>query len=325
MKLSNKLINQFYSWFAEVTIEKEERKSLEAEIKGKVGVGAPLLSFFIQFMAIVTGRIKTSTESKKTIRQRLDPRISQLIENTNLLIIDARAKLKKMGYKNLVIIIDNLDKVTLRMIDEECSTHDLLFIEHGELLSSLDCHSVFTIPISMCYSPKVTLLKSIFDEPYMVPMIKIFDPKKNNPYYKGLRTLKDIIRKRIDIKKAFAANVVNFLCQSCGGHVRDLMFLIRSACDYVDYIPITMDASRQAVRKLSNGYQRSIPYHHWPLLAEVHLSHEIINEPECQTMLYNLSVLEYMDGSPWYDVHPAILQLKDFKRELNEQKRRKER
>ena len=114
VKLDDKLLKQFYNWFAEVTIEKEERKYLEAEIKSKVGVRAPLLSFFIQFMATVIGRIKTSTESKKTIRQRLDPRISQLIENTNYFIMDARIKLKKKGYNDLVIIIDNLDRLTLK-------------------------------------------------------------------------------------------------------------------------------------------------------------------------------------------------------------------
>ena len=327
VRLNATLLNQLSSWFAEVTIEEEERKNVEAEVRAKVGVGAPVLSIFIQFMATVMGRIKTGIESKKTIRQRLDPRITDLIDNTNLLIADARIRLRKEGYQDLVLIIDNLDRLTLRMIDKKSTTHELLFISHADILISLQCHSVFTIPISMCYSPKAALLGSIYgSNPYIVPMIKIFDPEKNRDYQRGLGTLKEIISQRTVIDKAFDPQVVKYLCQSCGGHVRDLMILVRSACSYVDDLPITMDAARQALGMLSNGYQRSIPHHHWLMLAQIHLSHEIMNEPDYQTMLYNLSVLEYMDGEPWYDVHPAVRELKEFKRALiDEQERIKER
>ena len=50
------------------------------------------------------------------------------------------------------------------------------------------------------------------------------------------------------------------------------------------------------------------------LLARVHRLKAVQNDADHQTMLYNLSVLEYTNGQPaWHDVHPVVLRLPKFK------------
>lgn len=62
-----------------------------------------------------------------------------------------------------------------------------------------------------------------------------------------------------------------------------------------------------------------IPEAHYPLLAQVYLSKTIEGDKAHELMLYNLSVLEYINGQPpWHDVHPAVLALPKFQQALDD-------
>jgi hypothetical protein len=54
----------------------------------------------------------------------------------------------------LVIIVDGLEKMSLRTIGDKITTHDRLFINRSSQLASLSANIVFTVPISLYYSPQ---------------------------------------------------------------------------------------------------------------------------------------------------------------------------
>ena len=58
---------------------------------------------------------------------------------------------------------------------------------------------------------------------------------------------------------------------------------------------------------------RMVPEEHFKMLATVARQKRAPNDDKHQTMLYNLSVLEYMNGDRWCDVHPAVRELPEFK------------
>jgi hypothetical protein len=60
-----------------------------------------------------------------------------------------------------------------------------------------------------------------------------------------------------------------------------------------------------------------VPDEHFNLLANVAKNKQVRNDTQHQAMLYNLSVLEYMNGDRWCDVHPAVRVLPEFKDALN--------
>ena len=49
------------------------------------------------------------------------------------------------------------------------------------------------------------------------------------------------------------------------------------------------------------------------LLAKVAKNKQVRNDTAHQAMLYNVSVLEYLNGDRWCDVHPAVKELGEFK------------
>ena len=74
--------------------------------------------------------------------------------------------------------------------------------------------------------------------------------------------------------------------------------------------------SRVRSKTLENDYGRSIPEHHWELLARVRREQSVLNDEDHQLMLFNLSVLEYQNEERWCDVNPVILGLPAFEAAL---------
>jgi hypothetical protein len=139
-------------------------------------------------------------------------------------------------------------------------------------------------------------------------MVKI-EEKNGEPYEEGLELMREVLRCRFKIAgvegtKVFdSPDTFTHLCQMSGGHVRNLLIYFRSASDYVDLLPFTEEAVTRGVRQHINAYSRSIPEEHWKLLARLHLDPDkyIPNDDEHQSMLGDLSILEYLNGEePWY-------------------------
>lgn len=313
-KLSDKLLDDFLDWFGQVVLETTERKNIEAEVRSEVGINASV-PLFAKLLARFTGQVRTGTESKKNIRRKLDPQVSQLVERGRLLVSDARSRVQKAGLKDLVMIIDNLDRVAL--VDRGHQTsHDVLFIERGDLLKGFGCHTIVTVPISLLFSPRVAVLNGIFPDRHLLPMVKMEERGSRKPWPEGRRLMEEIVRERLDVDVLFENGVVGRLIEMSGGHPRQLMFLLRQALSYADEAPITAEAVDDAVSRLRDDYDRSTPERHWPLLAQVYDTQAVVNDDDHQVMLFNLSVLEYQNKDRWCDVQPVIRELSRFRAEL---------
>jgi len=306
-------------WFAEVVYSQDEWRNVERELQteASLGIGLPeKIPLVARLFAKLTGQIKTGHDVKHEVRRKLDQQVSQLIEGVNTLLQRFEVELRKKGHTGVVVIVDNLDRVVLKELDKGRTSHEELFIEHGEQLRSLDCHAVYTVPISMLYSPRATQLASLFPSYQIVPMIRVRDPHDAD-VPDGLARLKDILMQRIDLDALCEPEAVDVLCRASGGHPRQLMALTTYAIDYADERaarPVTLAAAERAVGRLVAEYGRMIPEAHFPLLARVHRLKAVQNDADHQTMLYNLSVLEYTNGQPaWHDVHPVVLRLPKFK------------
>lgn len=313
--MDSKLLEDFLLWFGEVVLEKTERSAIEAELRSETSVGGEI-PLFAKLLVRFTGQLKTGTESKKNIRRRLDPQISQLLERGRLLTIAARNAVRKAGFEDLVLIVDNLDRIALKEREGGRTTHEVLFVERGELLKGLACHAVFTVPISLLFSPKQANLGAVFPDRHVLPVVKIADRQAGSRWKVGRELLHDLLRQRLDVENLLAEGADDDLIAASWGHPRLLMTLVREALLFVDDPPVPREAARKAFRRLINDFGRSIPEEHWPLLAQVHRDRSVKNDKAHQLMLFNLSVLEYQNEERWCDVHPAILELPQFKAAL---------
>ncbi len=310
-RIAPDLLEDFLLWFGEVVLERNERTAIEGEVRSEVALGADI-PLFAKLLARLTGQVKTGTESKKNIRRKLDPQMSQLLSRGRLLVTAARSAVRKAGHKDLVVIADNLDRIALKDLGNGRTSHEVLFIERGELLRDFGCHTVVTVPISLLFSPKLANLGAIFPDRHVLPMVKTAEHRTRKPWQPGRDLLEGMLRRRLDVEALFEDGVSAALISGSGGHPRLLMNLVRYALDFVDDPPVTRGAAHKAMRRLVNDYDRSIPEAHWPLLARVHRDQGVLNDDDHQLMLFNLSVLEYQNEDRWCDVQPAILQLPQF-------------
>ena len=316
IKLDDKLLDDILMWFADTVYQMEDKNTIETMLGSEISAGIEI-PLILKLLIKVTGQIKDSSETKESVRLKLDPQVSQLIARVNLLIQDAIVKIRKHGKKDLVIIIDNLDRISLKRIPNRpgITSHDELFIEHSEQLQSLDCHVIYTLPISMLYSSRATALTGSFPNYSILPMIKTHE-RDGSRCGEGIEALKRVVESRVEASVFFRDDVVEYAAEMSGGMIRDFIRLFRYMFDFVDEndLPIEKSVAERAVNKLINEYNRMIPESHFGLLAAVHRDKDIQNDDKHQLMLYNLSVLEYFNGpTSWFDVHPVVEKLPKFK------------
>jgi hypothetical protein len=280
----------------------------------------------ISEFAKLTAIIRAIPRERQKIRELVNPHTITLLKALNEFIDDAKRKLPK-GKTHLVAIADNLDRIVPIPQEHGRTNHDEIFLDRAQQLQGLNCHIIYTIPISMVYSSRAADLRDIYGDPQVLPMIMVQTPDGETDAA-GLAKITEIIKKRIE---PFAPNAnleteifssaegLLRLCLMSGGHVRNLMLLVRSAIDHIDSLPITEKAIQRGITQARDTYRRTVEQDEWELLAKVTESKQIDNDDRYRKLLFNRCVLQYgyfdVDGElqPWYDVHPLIKGIQQFK------------
>ncbi|MBD2363520.1 ATP-binding protein [Anabaena minutissima FACHB-250] len=284
----------------------------------------------ISQFAKITANLRTEPSQRQKIRERVNPHTVTLIEALNEFIKDAKNHLPS-GYSQLVLIADNLDRIVPIPQEDGRSNHDQIFIDRSEQLQALDCHLVYTVPISLLYSNRAADVANIYGNTQVLPMIMVQTPE-NQPYQRGIEKVKEILQKRLSLIDPTLSVVDMFekretvekLCLMSGGHVRNLLLLMKEAIKYTSSLPIPNRAVQRSISELRNTYRNTVFSNEWEALARVYQSKQIENDQLYRGLLFNRCVLEYRylngDGESqiWYDIHPLIKGIKEFKDTYNQ-------
>ena len=274
----------------------------------------------------LTMEFRNRPNARERLREAIELHSTNLVEAFNDLLRTAGVKLrsaKKNACKGLLLIVDGLDKLERRTLpDGRGNTHDRLFIDRGERLTSLAAHTVYTVPISLIYSPRSAQLAQTFGEdPVPLPMIKLHDRRQSDvtPATEGMKMLMKILEKRCEQAGVRRFDVfddedtIHYLCRMTGGHPRRLMMFIQAAANAVPRLPITRQAAEQAVNNYANSLLREMPDAFWPKLKKfTSPQDDIPKDDHHQQMLLLLHVFEYMNHRPWYEVNPVLRELPKF-------------
>jgi energy-coupling factor transporter ATP-binding protein EcfA2 len=318
LKLDPRLMENFEAWFKDVTQETERTVESSVSVEGEVTLG-PEAPFLAKLLVKLLAQIKGSDKQKKTIRQTLEKDISRLKADINLLLNDAVKKLRKKfsQYKGFLIIFDNLDRVP-----PEVANH--LFFDYAAQLQQLDCTIVYTVPLSVLSSTKN--LNNNFGNPHIVPMVNIYEFNRDNcdlNYNQtGLDTMASLIERRVEVDKIFESREQLLeLAKASGGHVRQLMQMMQTACltaSTNEHDKINAEDVIYAIKQEQFNFERFIPQSHYPVLAEVCLTKNITKDDVGQLMLFNTSVLEYNGKNRWNYPNPVVKQSEEFKKALRD-------
>ena len=260
---------------------------------------------------------KFSQITKKEERQTL----SELIQNCNFLLMEIKGKLHKVNKKNIIFIIEDLEKIDLESAKE-------LFQRYGAQLTAVDCSVIYTFPISLVFYPGYTTIRSEFDENFILPMIKVHD-KNGKDYIPGIESIERILNKRLD-PGLMPKGIMKHFILSSGGCLRDLFRMIKlGAGSAISKERITIEEPdfQYGFNKLKNDYFNTISYDErtgldandfYKILADCCNSKD--KRPSdvkgMMDLKHNLCILGY-NNDTWFDVHPVVKKLLREKGLLN--------
>ena len=316
-KFDTQLLNNFESWFKEITQETEQsvERSFSMDAMGEAGFKVPFIS---KLLAKIQAQIKGADKQKKTIRQSLQKDIGRLQADINLLLGDAFVKLRAKDEKynkGFLIIFDNLDRVPLNVANH-------LFFDYAAQLQSLHCTVIYTAPISIVYSDKN--LANAFDTPNIVPMINIYEFEKGSLHlqYKqdALDAVASLIEQRVEIDAVFESRQELLeLAKASGGHVRQLMQIASKGFITAatrGHQKLTADDVNYAVKQEKFNFERSIPTENYVNLARVCETKDVPKDDIGRLMLFNLWVFEYNGENRWNYVNPVVMQSNEFQEQI---------
>lgn len=309
----------FQKLFTEISEVLQTPIQLSAEAEVSVGI------------AKITAKTKDSPKLRSQLRQYLEPRTSTILESINQELLGrANIELKRRGKQGLVVIVDNLDRVDNSPKSWGRTQPEYLFVDRGEQLKKLNCHVVYTIPLTLMFSNDYGRLSSRFGvKPKVLPMVPVQVRSKKptmepNDYDPGMSLLQQMVlarafpeissQERLELIPTLfdAPETLNRLCRISGGHMRRLLMLLYSCLQQEDP-PFSRECLENVIQEYRDDLLRAITFDEWELLFKVVQNQRVTGEEECQTLLRSMFVFEYRDrDGHWFGINPVLAETKKY-------------
>jgi hypothetical protein len=241
-----------------------------------------------------------------------------LVELCNLLINTIRLNLAKIGKADIVIIIEDLDKIRLSVARE-------LFYDHAMQISGLKTNVIYTYPNALHSSLNSNEIRNNFSIIYELPMIKVAE-KNGDKVQEGYDTMIAVVAARMDLglfeNDTFIDNMIKF----SGGSLRDLFNMVVDAAENAlddEREKINESDWKRAFNRLRNEYRSTIADEIGPdnkvirpakafydtlIKLNESVSKTLDNTQEEMILRQNSCILTY-NGEKWYDVHPIVKEI----------------
>jgi hypothetical protein len=278
------------------------------------------------FSGKIAQRTKDTVELVWRLRMYLEPRTNSIVKSINQELLEPAAmELKRGGKKGLVTIVDDLDRVENRRLPNGRLQPEYLFVDRGDQLRKLNCHVVYTVPLTLVYSNELGKLTGKFGvEPQVLPMVPV-RRRDGTHCEEGMALLRQAVlvrafpdappEQRLSlITEVFdSPETLDRLCRISGGYVRYLLGLIYR-CLQKENPPIPRHCLETVIRERCHELVRAIDDEQWELLRQIARDKTVTNETEYQILLRNMRVFEYRDErGRWFDVNPILAEAEKFK------------
>ncbi|MDM8540753.1 AAA family ATPase [Desulfococcaceae bacterium HSG9] len=270
-------------------------KLISQNLKIKEAEGA------ISLLKIVSFKIKVEPESRDAIRKGFKKQLQRLQQN----ISDACKEISKLKKKDMLVIIDDLDKLQ----DEEAC--DKIFFKETHLLSKLESKIIFTFPLFAYYSPAFRLISDQFDNKF-IQLVNLYDIDENIKE-SSMTILKKLVLKRIDPKHV-SDEAMQYLIDKSGGLLRDLILFMQNACKIVidkEASVINDEIVQKVIHDKINEYNRIFNFPGYKDKVKQIIqdkNKEGTKNDDVIYLLRYLFVMEYGSAGEksWYDAHPCL-------------------
>ena len=279
-KTTRDLLELCWSFGREIEKEIEHGNARKGEAEASIG------DIFVRLKS----RISSEASTRDVVRKKVTPDISKLFEGIDVLAQDVK---QKTG-KPLLCIVEDLDKIDPEKAEE-------IFYKNAKTISDPTPAIIYTFPVALHHSNEYTQIEQFFDYSYTLPNFKAENRDK----------IANILLQRLE-EQLISEEALNLLIDYSGGVPRNVIRLAKAACTkarVATATQITAEHVQDAINKERNEFDRMLTQAQREDLKKVVETQSIDQTEGYRDLLHNLSVLEYENGSLWYDVNPVVRDL----------------
>lgn len=271
--------------------------------------------------------LKRDPDNRREVRKRLEPQLTSLREELNRVLDEARLGLKRKGFRDIVIVLDGLDRISLASGGEEGARLQRdFFIDKSAQLTGLNAHMVYTVPLDLVLFEGPVLSARYGTTPVVLPMIKV-EEKDHSANSDGYKILRELAQKRlgdVPLESVVDPEALDFLIRYSGGHARHFISFLRNAALAARDRRIDLAIAEEALGPTVETFAR-MPRGYWAKLAALEATPDRQidpGDPDVRKMLQLNYILEYRNGGiakarfdkrqTWYAVHPILRELSLF-------------
>lgn len=295
-------------------------QSLRERLRGtrleSVEVGIDPLTFSFALNDFPTDR----REFRDVLRGQL-PTVYDLVNRE--LLPAAREHLATQGFEDVLLVVDDLDKIPQKVLSEQGLTnHENLFLDNASTLRAISCSLLMTIPIELAYSPAQGRLRDDYGAAIgAIPLVTVED-RSGAPVVAGERALAEVIGRRARVafdepnldpaeaaQRIFATPAdLSRVLHLSGGHLRSLLVMLTELLDWVDELPVPTATLDRYVPRAAKDLARGLLPEARDVLRAVSASKGASSDPRFFELLRNHYVFAYEsgDGEYWYDANPLL-------------------
>lgn len=312
LRISKEMLDQIQAWVKTREIEEiREKYNIGAEVETGGGYD---VNFFAQFFAKFRLTAKSSRQLKETLKENVEPKITDLIAYCNDLINEIRLRLKDIDKKDILLILEDLDKIPVDRAEN-------LFYNYANQLTQVHTNVIFTFPVTLYYNTRFNTIKAYFSQREELEMIKVRE-KDGSPSSAGLKVMRSIVDARMASAQLFASpELLDTMILYSGGVLRDLFLLITEAASNAidhDRASINDEDWQSAYHELKKEYSNNIADYRQG--STLHSAKDyflelqalaqsktklVVNSEKVLHLRQNLCILGY-NGTNWCDVHPIV-------------------
>ena len=302
-KIPPAIRQSFIDWFA----IKTQTVATGADVKAEAG---------FNLFSLIQNKLKAEASVRNELKREFARKVSELVGQINAIA----AAIENATGKQVLVIIDDLDKLDLATVRE-------VYREHIKALFLPAFRIIYTTPIaSLRDGPlRATMISETDDQIVEMQVSKLFKKVDSRaevmePIAENRQKLCDVLDKRIG-SQLMEPEIAEAIVLKSGGVLRELIRLANKCCriclrqirraENAEEITINREVFDQAVQDMRLDFEAPLGKADYEILQATYQSFEP-EDPKAQAfldLLHGLHILEYRNGQIWYDLHPVVADL----------------
>lgn len=239
----------------------------------------------------------------------IEPEISDILSCIDESINEVK---EATGYLPLWII-DGLDKIEFDMAKR-------IFAE-SRLLVYPNCPIIYSSPFALFHSPNFQRVRNYFSstascEIPNIPLLERETGKSIKENYEFFYKIMDLRLKKVGVKRRefIEDKALELFIQSCGGVVREFIYLIQYAIQELQQRKmnkINSNIAEYVIERVRKEKIRGLTKERLDILCQIYKEKPSVLPSEIKEglhfeLLQNLYILYYENREPWYFIHPIL-------------------